>query len=166
MKRSMLIHPTLVLWLQYPQTYGWPKLHNCRVERVTASGGEVGRINIAGGAGVRCFHFCIFVSYQVDHSNPPVWQTYCIHVSEQMLIWRTFWIDFSLSAIIIQIGPLRCWPGGLCLSRSIGDTDVGEFIVPVPHVKQVKVHNPYKLLYECSGGNYYFILLDSSWHQS
>lgn len=37
------------------------------------------------------------------------------------------------------MGPLRCWPGGLCLSRSIGDTDVGEFIVPVPHVKQVKV---------------------------
>lgn len=39
-----------------------------------------------------------------------------------------------------QVGPLRCWPGGLCLSRSIGDTDVGEFIVPVPHVKQVKVN--------------------------
>ncbi|KAK5775841.1 hypothetical protein PVK06_043791 [Gossypium arboreum] len=37
-----------------------------------------------------------------------------------------------------QIGPLRCWPGGLCLSRSIGDMDVGEFIVPVPYVKQVK----------------------------
>ncbi|XP_037420938.1 probable protein phosphatase 2C 12 [Triticum dicoccoides] len=56
------------------------------VERVTASGGEVGRINVARGAG---------------------------------------------------IGPLRCWPGGLCLSRSIGDTDVGEYIVPVPHVKQL-----------------------------
>lgn len=48
-------------------------------------------------------------------------------------------------AVIIQIGPLRCWPGGLCLSRSIGDIDVGEFIVPVPHVKQVKVHNKYEL---------------------
>lgn len=34
---------------------------------------------------------------------------------------------------------MRCWPGGLCLSRSIGDVDVGEFIVPVPYVKQVKV---------------------------
>jgi len=41
--------------------------------------------------------------------------------------------------ISMQIGPLRCWPGGLCLSRSIGDRDVGEFIVPVPYVKQVKV---------------------------
>ncbi|KMZ67342.1 putative Protein phosphatase [Zostera marina] len=40
-----------------------------------------------------------------------------------------------------EIGPLRCWPGGLCLSRSIGDFDVGEYIVPIPHVKQVKLSN-------------------------
>ncbi|KAF8390101.1 hypothetical protein HHK36_024623 [Tetracentron sinense] len=59
-------------------------------ERVTASGGEVGRLSIFGGA---------------------------------------------------EIGPLRCWPGGLCLSRSIGDMDVGEFIVPIPYVKQVKLSN-------------------------
>ncbi|WVZ56658.1 hypothetical protein U9M48_007152 [Paspalum notatum var. saurae] len=59
-------------------------------ERVTASGGEVSRLNLCGGQ---------------------------------------------------EVGPLRCWPGGLCLSRSIGDTDVGEFIVPVPHVKQVKLPN-------------------------
>ncbi|KAI4295202.1 hypothetical protein MLD38_040580 [Melastoma candidum] len=57
-------------------------------ERVTASGGEVGRLNVFGGN---------------------------------------------------EVGPLRCWPGGLCLSRSIGDPDVGEFIVPIPHVKQVKL---------------------------
>ncbi|XP_055809674.1 probable protein phosphatase 2C 15 isoform X1 [Solanum dulcamara] len=57
-------------------------------ERVTASGGEVGRLSICGGT---------------------------------------------------EIGPLRCWPGGLCLSRSIGDMDVGEFIVPIPYVKQVKL---------------------------
>lgn len=59
-------------------------------ERVTASGGEVGRLNVCGGT---------------------------------------------------EVGPLRCWPGGLCLSRSIGDMDVGEFIVPIPHVKQVKLSN-------------------------
>ncbi|XP_039810111.1 probable protein phosphatase 2C 3 isoform X3 [Panicum virgatum] len=59
-------------------------------ERVTASGGEVGRLSVVGGA---------------------------------------------------EIGPLRCWPGGLCLSRSIGDIDVGEFIVPIPYVKQVKLSN-------------------------
>ncbi|KAI5076559.1 hypothetical protein GOP47_0008624 [Adiantum capillus-veneris] len=57
-------------------------------DRVTRSGGEVGRLSIAGGA---------------------------------------------------EIGPLRCWPGGLCLSRSIGDVDVGEYIVPIPHVKQIKL---------------------------
>ncbi|XP_047955586.1 probable protein phosphatase 2C 12 [Salvia hispanica] len=57
-------------------------------ERITASGGEVGRLNTGAGT---------------------------------------------------EIGPLRCWPGGLCLSRSIGDLDVGEYIVPVPHVKQVKL---------------------------
>jgi serine/threonine protein phosphatase PrpC len=59
------------------------------VDRVTESGGDVGRLNVVGGA---------------------------------------------------EIGPLRCWPGGLCLSRSIGDQDVGQFIVPVPLVKQVKVY--------------------------
>nr|KAJ0217110.1 hypothetical protein LSAT_V11C300110050 [Lactuca sativa] len=43
-----------------------------------------------------------------------------------------------LSMELIQqasIGPLKCWRGGLCLSRSIGDRDVGEFIIPVPHDK-------------------------------
>ncbi|KAH7293367.1 hypothetical protein KP509_28G022700 [Ceratopteris richardii] len=38
-----------------------------------------------------------------------------------------------------EVGPLRCWPGGLCLSRSIGDFDVGDFILPIPHVKQIKL---------------------------
>ncbi|CAA7408423.1 unnamed protein product [Spirodela intermedia] len=68
----------------------WHSFHTIciRRERVTASGGEVGRLSILGGK---------------------------------------------------EIGPLRCWPGGLCLSRSIGDMDVGEYIVPVPYVKQVKL---------------------------
>ncbi|KAL7591216.1 hypothetical protein Lser_V15G31697 [Lactuca serriola] len=61
-------------------------------ERVPASGGEVGRLNVGGGA---------------------------------------------------QIGPLRCWPRGLCLSISIGDLDVGEFIVSVPYVKRVNVDQLY-----------------------
>ncbi|KAJ4752879.1 Protein phosphatase 2C family protein [Rhynchospora pubera] len=71
------------------------------VERVTASGGEVGRLNVVGNT---------------------------------------------------QVGPLRCWPGGLCLSRSIGDSDVGEFIVPVPHVKQVKLSSTGGRLIICSDG--------------
>lgn len=47
--------------------------------------------------------------------------------------------NITIVLLCYKIGPLRCWPGGLCLSRSIGDIDVGEFIVPVPYVKQVKV---------------------------
>ncbi|AQK78040.1 putative protein phosphatase 2C 12 [Zea mays] len=35
---------------------------------------------------------------------------------------------------------MRLRLGGLCLSRSIGDQDVGEFIIPVPYVKQIKLH--------------------------
>jgi hypothetical protein len=35
------------------------------------------------------------------------------------------------------VGPLRIWPGGLCLSRAIGDFDVGQAVVPFPHVTQV-----------------------------
>jgi hypothetical protein len=76
------------------------------------------------------FLFLMFSSYQVCHScNFKVY------------------VDFTFfSLTILQIGPLRCWPGGLCLSRSIGDLDVGEFIVPVPHVKQVKVSSPYEFV--------------------
>ena len=35
------------------------------------------------------------------------------------------------------VGPLRIWPGGLCLSRAIGDFDVGDSVLPFPHIKQV-----------------------------
>lgn len=57
-----------------------------------------------------------------------------------------FILSNHLLFIWFQVGPLRCWPGGLCLSRSIGDMDVGEFIVPVPHVKQVKVTSHFVLV--------------------
>jgi serine/threonine protein phosphatase PrpC len=36
------------------------------------------------------------------------------------------------------VGPLRLWPGGLCVSRSVGDLDAGALVVPVPHIKQVR----------------------------
>jgi serine/threonine protein phosphatase PrpC len=39
------------------------------------------------------------------------------------------------------VGPLRIWPGGLCVSRSVGDVDAGPEIVPVPHVKQFVIPN-------------------------
>ncbi|GAX84869.1 hypothetical protein CEUSTIGMA_g12290.t1 [Chlamydomonas eustigma] len=34
------------------------------------------------------------------------------------------------------VGPLRIWPGGLCVSRSIGDADAGPEIIPMPHIRQ------------------------------
>jgi hypothetical protein len=36
-------------------------------------------------------------------------------------------------------GPLRVWPGGLALSRAIGDRDVGACIVAHPYVRQLRV---------------------------
>ena len=38
----------------------------------------------------------------------------------------------------LGVGPLRLWPGGLCVSRSIGDLDAGSEVVPMPHIKQVR----------------------------
>jgi serine/threonine protein phosphatase PrpC len=37
------------------------------------------------------------------------------------------------------LGPLRIWPGGLCVSRGIGDVDVGESVIARPHIRQVVV---------------------------
>eukprot|EP00798_Chlamydomonas_sp_ICE-L_P005307 gene5307-18551_t len=37
------------------------------------------------------------------------------------------------------VGPMRIWPGGLCVSRSIGDLDAGKEVVPVPHIRQFLV---------------------------
>ncbi|GMH43629.1 hypothetical protein BSKO_11551 [Bryopsis sp. KO-2023] len=36
-------------------------------------------------------------------------------------------------------GPLRVWPGGLAVSRSIGDADVTPQVVCFPHIKQIVV---------------------------
>ena len=35
-------------------------------------------------------------------------------------------------------GPLRVWPGGLCLSRALGDFDVGCIVLAIPHIMQVR----------------------------
>ncbi|KAG1678010.1 hypothetical protein FOA52_000805 [Chlamydomonas sp. UWO 241] len=39
----------------------------------------------------------------------------------------------------VGVGPVRLWPGGLCVSRSIGDADCGPEILPLPHVRQVLI---------------------------
>lgn len=35
------------------------------------------------------------------------------------------------------LGPVRAWPGGLAVSRSIGDADVSPQVVCFPYIKQV-----------------------------
>lgn len=39
-------------------------------------------------------------------------------------------------------GPLRVWPGGLCLSRSLGDFDVGTCVLALPHITQARSLHP------------------------
>lgn len=41
----------------------------------------------------------------------------------------------------IGVGPVRLWPGGLCVSRSVGDLDSGAEVLPLPHIKQVRLPN-------------------------
>jgi len=37
------------------------------------------------------------------------------------------------------VGPLRIWPGGLSISRAIGDFDVGNTVLPFPNLMQVVI---------------------------
>lgn len=37
------------------------------------------------------------------------------------------------------LGPMRVWPGGLCISRAIGDFDVGPSIVPYGYITQTLI---------------------------
>lgn len=37
----------------------------------------------------------------------------------------------------LGVGPLRLWPGGLCVSRSVGDLDAGPEVMPLPNIRQV-----------------------------
>lgn len=37
----------------------------------------------------------------------------------------------------LGVGPMRLWPGGLCVSRSVGDLDAGSEVIPIPHIRQV-----------------------------
>lgn len=36
-------------------------------------------------------------------------------------------------------GPLRAWPGGLAVSRSIGDADMTQHVLCVPHIRQLLI---------------------------
>lgn len=37
------------------------------------------------------------------------------------------------------LGPVRVWPGGLAVSRSIGDADVSPHVLCIPHIRQVLI---------------------------
>ena len=37
------------------------------------------------------------------------------------------------------VGPVRVWPGGLCVSRAIGDDDVGATVLAHPHIRQIAI---------------------------
>lgn len=37
------------------------------------------------------------------------------------------------------VGPLRVWPGGLAMSRTIGDAAAGKSVIPTPEVRQITI---------------------------
>ncbi|GLC33563.1 hypothetical protein PLESTB_000088500 [Pleodorina starrii] len=52
----------------------------------------------------------------------------------------------------LGVGPLRLWPGGLCVSRSVGDLDAGPEVVPLPHIRQVLLPAAGSRVIICSDG--------------
>lgn len=55
MWKSAFLYQSFISSLILDRLFNW-LCCNCRRERVTASGGEVGRLSIVGGAEVRCFN--------------------------------------------------------------------------------------------------------------
>lgn len=37
------------------------------------------------------------------------------------------------------IGPVRLWPGGIMVSRAVGDRDVGDILLPNPSIRQIRL---------------------------
>lgn len=59
-----------------------------------------------------------------------------------MLVWLatcSVYMDGAAEPGEPGYGPLRAWPGGLCVSRAIGDMDVGECILAHPHIMQIQI---------------------------
>lgn len=40
----------------------------------------------------------------------------------------------------VPAGPLRVWPGGLAMSRTIGDHEAGNIVIAEPEIRQVLQH--------------------------
>jgi hypothetical protein len=62
-------------------------------------------------------------------------------------------LRFDLSGPVapgeLGCGPLRLWPGGLHMSRAIGDTDCGQLVIPHPYIQQVKVDSVDEVVLGC-----------------
>ncbi|KAI8027660.1 Histone-lysine N-methyltransferase EZ3 [Camellia lanceoleosa] len=109
---------------------------------------DLGAVQPAGFGDEGLLAAILMVSCNLDGQLADGREDNYVHVSEAFMagiaagaVESVVSSPFELIKLRAQIGPLRCWPGGLCLSRSIGDLDVGEFIVPIPYVKQVKAVN-------------------------
>lgn len=51
----------------------------------------------------------------------------------------------------VGVGAVRVWPGGLAMSRAIGDADCGVHILPHPHMTQVAVRGRCRLIIASDG---------------
>lgn len=54
------------------------------------------------------------------------------------------------------VGPLRAWPGGIAMSRSLGDIDCGPHILPMPHIRQVCIFFFGSFIFCLSVTDYFF----------
>ena len=83
---------------------------------------------------------------------PPVRATslQVLQPAHRLLLWRVQALGTQIAQIGCDLdgpaeegesgyGPLRAWPGGLCVSRAIGDIDVGSCILAHPHIVQLEV---------------------------
>jgi len=52
----------------------------------------------------------------------------------------------------VPAGPLRMWPGGLAIARSLGDADCGDAVLPQPSINVVEVRRRGAMLVVCSDG--------------
>ncbi|KAF6264430.1 phosphatase 2C-like domain-containing protein [Scenedesmus sp. NREL 46B-D3] len=60
-------------------------------------------------------------------------------------------------------GPLRLWPGGLHMSRAIGDSDCGQLVIPHPYIQQVWLPSRPSRLIMANGGMWDVF---ESWHKA
>ena len=81
-------------------------------------------------------------SMQKRHAEADLLHTarsHAVSVKAHISCGCSVYMDGAAEADEPGYGPLRAWPGGLCVSRAIGDMDVGECIIAHPHIMQVQI---------------------------